>query len=96
VYFYPVPSAAVEVHLPLQVPLSGFDNLASIISLMPGYDRALVYSLAEELAPGIRPLDPQIVKTAFLARRAIRHTNVDVPLMNADLRNVRFNIYSGL
>lgn len=96
VYFYPVPSAAVEVHLPLQVPLSGFDNLSSIISLMPGYDRALVYSLAEELAPGIRPLDPQIVKTAFLARRAIRHTNVDVPLMNADLRNVRFNIYSGL
>lgn len=96
VYFYPVPSASVEVHLPLQVQLTGFSSLSTVIGLLPGYDRALVYSLAEELAPGIRSLDPQIAKTAFLARRAIRHTNVDVPVMNADLRNVRFNIYSGL
>ena len=54
------------------------------------------YSLAEELAPGLRPLDPQIARGAHLARRAIRKTNVEVPLLNADLRNVRFNIFSGL
>lgn len=96
VYFYPVPSASVEIHLPMQVQLSSFPSLSTDLTLAPGYARALAYSLAEELAPGLRPLDPQIARTAFIARRAIRRTNVDTPLMNADLRNVRFNIYSGL
>lgn len=96
VYFYPVPSGAIEVHLPLQVQLSEFASLATDLTLAPGYARALAYSLAEELAPGLKPLDPQIARTAFIARRAIRRTNVELPLMNADLRNVRFNIYSGL
>jgi len=96
VYFYPVPSATVEIHLPLQVQLSQFADLTTNYTFAPGYQRALEYSLAEELAPGIRGIDPLIVRLAANARRAIRRTNVDVPQMNADLRNVRFNIYSGL
>lgn len=96
IYFYPVPSTALEIHIPVQVQLLTFATLATDVFLVPGYKRALEYSLAEELAPGLRPLDPQIARGAHLARRAIRRTNVDVPLLNADLRNVRFNIYSGL
>ena len=96
VYFYPVPAGSIEVHLPMQVQLTSFASLSTNLTLAPGYARALAYSLAEELAPGLKPLDPQIARNAFIARRAIRRTNVDVPLLNADLRNVRFNIYSGL
>lgn len=96
IYFYPVPSTAIEIHIPVQIQLLTFATLATDVFLVPGYKRALEYSLAEELAPGLRPLDPQIARGAHLARRAIRRTNVDVPLLNADLRNVRFNIYSGL
>lgn len=96
VYFYPVPAGSIEVHLPMQVQLTSFASLTTDLTMAPGYGRALAYSLAEELAPGLKPLDPLIARTAFIARRAIRRTNVDVPLLNADLRNVRFNIYSGL
>lgn len=96
IYFYPAPSAAIEVHIPLQVQLDAFADQSTKYVLAPGYKRALEYTLAEELAPGLRPIDPQIVRTAQIARRAIRRTNVDVPLMNPDLRNVRFNVYSGL
>ena len=96
IYFYPVPTTSLEIHIPCQVQLLTFATLATDVFLVPGYKRALEYSLAEELAPGLRPLDPQIARGAHLARRAIRRTNVDVPLLNADLRNVRFNIYSGL
>lgn len=96
VYFYPVPSAAVEIHLPLQVQLTQFADLITSYTMAPGYQRALEYSLAEELAPGIRGVDPLITRLAANARRAIRRTNVDVPQMNADLRNVRFNIYAGV
>lgn len=96
IYFYPAPTNPIEVHLPLQVTLEAFADQSTKYALAPGYKRALEYTLAEELAPGLRPIDPQIVRTAQIARRAIRRTNVDVPVMNPDLRNVRFNIYSGL
>lgn len=96
IYFYPVPTTTLSVHIPVQVQLSAFATLATNVVLVPGYQRALEYSLAEELAPGLRALDPQIARGAQIARRAIRRTNVDVPLLNADLRNTRFNIYSGL
>jgi hypothetical protein len=78
------------------VYLTEFADLATNYSLVKGYKKALEYSLAEELAPGIRPLDPLIVRNAANARRAIRRTNVNVPLLNTGVQNVRFNIYSGL
>ena len=96
VWFYPVPAGSIEVHLPCAVYLTEFADLATNYSLVKGYKKALEYSLAEELAPGIRPLDPLIVRNAANARRAIRRTNVNVPLLNTGVQNVRFNIYSGL
>ena len=96
VWFYPVPSGAVEIHLPCAVYLTQFADLATVYTLVPGYKLALEYSLAEELAPGIKDLSMAVVRKAANARRAIRRTNVDVPQMNVNLPNVRFNIYSGL
>jgi hypothetical protein len=96
VWFYPVPSGGIEVHLPCAVYLTAFADTGTNYSLVPGYKKALEYSLAEELAPGIKPLDPFIARQAANARRAIRKTNVNVPQMNVNLPNVRFNIYSGL
>ena len=40
------------------------------------------YSLAEELSHGLRDLPAGVAKQAFLARRAIRRVNVNVPLLN--------------
>lgn len=96
VFFYPAPVAAVEIHLPCAQYLSEFADLATDYLVAPGYRKALEYSLAEELAPGVKPLDPLIVRTAFNARRAIRRSNVNVPLLDAGFSGVRFNIYSGL
>jgi hypothetical protein len=96
VWFYPVPSGSVEIHIPCAVYLTEFADLATNYSLVKGYKKALEYSLAEELAPGIRPLEPLIVRNAANARRAIRRTNVNVPLLNTGVQNVRFNIYTGL
>ena len=94
VWFYPVPPG-VEVHLPCAVYLTQFADLSTDYTLVPGYKVALEYSLAEELAPGIKDLNPMISRKAMNARRAIRRTNVVVPQMNVNLPNVRFNIFSG-
>lgn len=93
--FYPVPAGPVEVHVMVQQQLAAFIDLATDYTLAPGYRKAIEYSLAEELAPGARQLDPQIAKTARNARRAIRRTNVVVPQIDTSAPGGRFNIYSG-
>lgn len=82
VYLYPVPTSAVSLHLQVQTQLTEFADLTTDYTLAPGYRRALEYSLAEELAPGRRPLDALIVRNAASARRAIRITNFESPQMN--------------
>jgi hypothetical protein len=96
VWFFPVPISPVEIHLPCDVYLTQFADTGTQYSLVPGYKKALEYSLAEELAPGIKPLDPMIARTAANARRAIRRTNVNIPELNANIPNPRLNFYIGL
>lgn len=94
VWFYPVPAGAVEIHLPCAVYLTQFADLDTDYALVPGYLKALQYSLAEEIATGNLPVP--VIRTAMNARKAIRRTNVNVPLLNMNIPNARFNIYSGL
>ena len=94
VWFYPVPAGAVEIHLPCAVYLAQFADLDTDYALVPGYLKALQYSLAEEIATGNLPVP--VIRTAMNSRKAIRRTNVNVPLLNMNIPNARFNIYSGL
>jgi hypothetical protein len=80
IYLWPYPQTAVELHLQLQVMLTEFADLATDYTLAPGYKRALEYSLAEELAPGRRPLPQDAQRIANVARKAIRRNNVEIPL----------------
>jgi hypothetical protein len=83
VYLWPAPSGAVSLHLIVETQLSEFADLATEYDLAPGYRKALAYSLAEELAPGRRPLDPQISRKAASARRAIKTVNASVPQLDS-------------
>lgn len=82
IFLWPVPSSSVELHLQLQTQLVEFADLSTGYTLAQGYKKALCYSLAEELAPGRRSLDPKVERIAMASRRAIRRNNVDVPLLN--------------
>jgi hypothetical protein len=83
VYLWPVPSGAVSLHLVVATQLTEFAALSTEYDLAPGYRKALAYSLAEELAPGRRPLDPQISRIAASARRALKTTNAVVPQLDS-------------
>lgn len=97
IYLWPAPSAAVSLHVRVLVQLSEFAALATEYDLAPGYRKALEYSLAEELAPGRRQLDPQIARVAANARRAIRRTNFEpVQIETSDVaRSIVFSILRG-
>ena len=81
IYLWPYSLTGAELHLQLNSNLSEFADLATDYTLAPGYRKAISYSLAEELAPGVRELPAQVAKQAFLARKAIRRTNVTVPAL---------------
>jgi hypothetical protein len=88
-YFWPVLSAAQELHLPLPKRLSAFANLTTDYTLPAGYQAALEYSLAEELAPGRRPAAAEVVRRAINLRRAIRTVNLGVPQLDSELAPAR-------
>lgn len=97
-FLYPVPTGAYELHLPVWLPLSGFADLQTNYLLPPGYRRALEYSLAEELAPGLAEVPGYVTKTAAQARRNVKRVNRETPILDvpAELQvGRRFNIFSG-
>ena len=86
VYFYTVPNMVNSVELFTWKQLTGFPNLDADISLPPGYEKALRYALAMELAPeyGTSPSDV-VVSTAATARADVMSSNnTYVPLLQAD------------
>lgn len=82
-YFWPVPILALELHLSTWKPLTDVTGLTTGISLPPGYERALRYSLAIELAPefGVEP-SPTVVKIASKARENLRRVNGQSDVMS--------------
>lgn len=85
IYLWPYSTTPIALHLQLQVQLTEFADLATDYTLAPGYRKAISYSLAEELAPGVRELSPMLIKQAALARQAIKRTNARVPVMSLNV-----------
>jgi hypothetical protein len=77
IQFYPVPSAGLVVHLGLWAPLSEFATVAQVVSLPPGYEDAIVYSLAERLSlDNAIDIGPDLAKQAQTARARIQGNNL--------------------
>lgn len=85
IYLWPYSTSALALHLQLQVQLSEFADLVTEYTLAPGYRKALSFSLAEELAPGLKELPQSVIRAGVLARQAIKRTNVRVPVMNLNV-----------
>ncbi len=78
--FYPQASAGATLHLLAQVQLAAFASLTAEYTLPPGYERALAYSLAEEVGADYeREIPPTVMKHAANGRRLIKRANIVVP-----------------
>ena len=80
IQLWPVPSASMTLNLWSNKLIQSFANLTDVLTLPPGYERALSYSLAEEIAPEYaQQASADIKSRAMQSLKMIRRTNVEVP-----------------
>lgn len=76
--FFPVPYATMTAFVDCERVLTGTLTLATDVVLPPGYEEAIVASLAEAICrPFGRPLTPDIARAAKEARARIKKRNVE-------------------
>ena len=99
---YPVPTAANTLHLVSRTDLTSFAALTDVVSLPPGWERALYSNLAVELAPEYgASLTQDTYMIARESKAAIKHTNNKNPIRmvaeNMSLFNrTKTNILTGV
>lgn len=77
---YPVPSANVTVYLRTWTALQSFSAATTDLAMPPGYEDAVVFNLALQLAPEYqRTPPPHVFRRAATTLRAIKSTNVRAP-----------------
>lgn len=84
-YFWPIPLQANNLILWSWKPITELSTLTTAVSLPPGYNKALRYNLAVELAPEFgRQLSDIIIAQAVDSKADIKRMNNRVFLMQAD------------
>ena len=78
--FWPVPSAAMTFDMWSNKQITEFASQTQDLNMPPGYDRALAFILAVELAPEfeVEP-SPNLMRLCSQARRMLKRTNAEVP-----------------
>lgn len=94
---YPIPIAGGTLKAQTGQLLSQFSTINQNVQFPPGYQAALRQTLAVALCGefGVAP-SPELMRSAALAKRAIRRVNVRVPVLNIDVgRAPSRNILAG-
>jgi hypothetical protein len=85
VYFWPVSATSVEVHLVTPEVGGAATDLTTNYVFPPGYQRALEYALAVDIAPDFdQEPTPMVIGQAANLKRALKRSNARVPQMNMD------------
>lgn len=96
---WPIPDSAKPLVLYSWKPLSQFASADDVLSLPPGYAKALRYNLAIELGPEYgKPLNDVVVQIAADAKENIKRMNVRPYYLQADpgvMRGKPFNFLKG-
>lgn len=75
IYLYPEPSANLTLYISSWKQLQTFATISTTLVLPPGYQRAIEYNFAIEVAGGFRPVSNEVIKIARESKAAIKSLN---------------------
>lgn len=82
---YPIQSVTQVIALWLWQPLDNFTDLDNTIEFPPGYERAIIYNLACEIAPEFgKSVTPETLETALDSKMALAAVNSSPQMMGSD------------
>jgi hypothetical protein len=88
VYFYPVPSQVYAGQIFVWSLLTSIPDINTDVILPPGYQKALIFGLAMEIAPeyGAEAIAAAglIADQARQAKAAVKSSNIEIPLLQVD------------
>lgn len=83
--FWCIPSVQVQLALYLWQIISGFTDPTVLVSLPPGYLKALRYCLAVDLAPEWgRPVPPEVAAQAIFSKAFVKTINIPLVDLQCD------------
>lgn len=81
--FFPRIIAGAELRLVVQQRIDEFTDASTLYTLPAGYERALLFTLAEEIAADYeREIPPTVARNAVNARRMLKRGNHTVPQLD--------------
>ena len=94
---YPEPSSGLTLYLECWDQITQFASGVTSASLPPGYERALIYNLAIELAPEYgKPIGQEIAKLAMESREFIQDVNnTEIPTLVSSIASPHWNKWIG-
>ena len=84
IYIYPEPSAALTLYITSWKQLTQFATIGETVALPPGYQRAIEFNLAVELAGGFKSVSAEVAKIARESKAAIKSFNQPSVFMRLD------------
>ena len=81
---WPVPNEALTLYINSWKQLQSFSTVTHSTSLPPGYQRAIEFNFAIEAAPGVKSVQPEVIKIARESLAAIKGLNLPDVVMRMD------------
>lgn len=81
---YPLPQAGLTLFINSWKQLQQFASVSTTLLMPPGYQRAIESNFTIECAPGLKSVQPEIIKIAKESKAAIRGVNLPATISSMD------------
>lgn len=86
---YPLPKSGLTLYIDSAKQLQNFASITTALLLPPGYQRAIESNFCIETAPGLKSVQPEVIKIARESKAAIIGVNVPETISRLDVGIVK-------